>query len=119
VCDACVSQAEPNEEQACECVEYTFQDTNQCLDCDSRCAACTGASNQQCESCRDGSYLQPDDSTICLDRCPSGYTSNDTTNACDAPADPLVLCLTFTSTFSDHNWMDSVSGLDVIGGSTD
>ena len=51
--------------------------------CESCSSSSTDISNQQCDSCPSGSYLQPDNTGNCLPTCPSSYAkSTDASNSC-------------------------------------
>jgi hypothetical protein len=81
----------------CQCDPGFFDDGPTCIACDPRCLSCTSTDNFSCTECADDSYLQFD-STVCLRRCPTGFTLNELTRECEGPVD-LVFCINFDNLF--------------------
>ena len=51
------------------------------LICDLSCAVCTGSSSNECSSCNNGFFLQPNGMS-CDGACPSGYSKDSINNRC-------------------------------------
>lgn len=111
-CEQCIPNASgaPNEDCVCDSKFYYEPTSNSCLACDSICAECFGQSQQECTECEEGAFLLD---TFCLDPCPSGYTENEETNACDFNED--TFCFIFDGSLQ-YDW--TVKTLVAIGGDT-
>lgn len=66
------------------CPTGTYQEDSTCLVCDTTCKECSGPLPTNCLSCRNGYYLNPDNT--CQSICPVTLEPDDTTNSCVVPA---------------------------------
>ena len=91
---------------SCVCDDnyYQTEDKSQCLPCSPCCEKCTDGTNYSCTECKANCFMQSGHS-ICLSNCPTGYTENSTTRACDG--DPQEhACFTFDINITE-GWTSS------------
>ncbi|CAG9335197.1 unnamed protein product [Blepharisma stoltei] len=107
-CTQCVTNASgaPN---ACVCNSgyIVSSDGFSCLACSSGCSDCTDITYQKCTSCFSGFYFFSLTGQ-CLSECPTGYTANSGTNACDFSTN-LAISLDLT----DQVHLDTVSSFSI------
>lgn len=110
-CETCTDHASGN---PCSCDPGFFDQGPNCIACDPKCLTCDSTDNSSCTECADGSFLQFE-STICLNRCPTGFNALDDSNACSGPVQ-TVFCIHYDNPSTD-DFVDSISGLPIYGGS--
>ena len=73
-----------------------------CAPCDAKCTKCSGSSQDECETCSSGNYLQPA-STSCLNTCPTGYWKDATNLVCASCHPACSACITQSNKCSPCN----------------
>ncbi|CAG9310521.1 MLEC_2 [Blepharisma stoltei] len=109
LCDQCVTNASGT---PCTCnAGYMLSPSGfSCIACSTGCSGCTGTDYYQCSSCFSGYFLLK---TQCLASCPSGYTSNSSSNTC-VLSNSNVLSLNFQNLIQ----LDAVNGITVGSSNT-
>ncbi|KAL4449882.1 hypothetical protein ABPG74_015001 [Tetrahymena malaccensis] len=66
-----------------DCPDSTFKNDklNTCDKCDSSCLTCSGPSTFECNSCKEGTYLDQNKNS-CASQCPSKYFGDNSSNKC-------------------------------------
>ena len=62
-----------------------------CVACHAQCSKCSGPTENECEACSLGFYLQPNFPT-CINSCPTGYWKDDDSNKCKICHNSCSVC---------------------------
>jgi hypothetical protein len=93
----------------CICLPGYYPNGTICTLCEARCSVCYGGTAIQCTECKADNFLQWE-STFCLNRCPTNYTTSG--NVCEKPATDASLLYRFDSgVFATARWTDADSGI--------